>query len=54
MKLRDYLSSQLAFDRKHVSDIAIVTLRPKLAVCPRIDQLSVDTYSATGTLDCAF
>src|SRR5206468_10091398 len=54
LKLSDYLSRQLAFDCKYIRDIAIVTFRPELAVCPRIDQLSVDAHSTAGTLDCAF
>jgi hypothetical protein len=54
LKLRDYLPSQLAFDCKHIGDVAIVTFRPKLAVRPGIDQLGVDAHSTTGALDCAF
>ena len=54
LKLRDYLPSQLAFDRKHIGNIAIVTFRPKLAVRSRIDQLSVDAHSTAGALHCAF
>ena len=54
MKLRDYFPSKLAFDCKHIRDIAIVAFRPKLAVRPRIDQLSVDAHSIAGALHCAF
>src|SRR5437667_2468634 len=54
LKLRDYFPGHLAFDRKHIGDIAIVAFRPKLAVRARIDQLSVDAHSTIGTLDCAF
>jgi hypothetical protein len=39
------------FRLQHVGDIAIVAFRPQLAVCARIDQLSVDAHSTTGTLD---
>ena len=53
MKLRNYLSSELAFDCKYVGDIAIVPFRPKLAICPCIDQLSADAHSATGALHAA-
>ena len=54
MKLRDYLRGHLAFDCKYISDIAIVTFRPELAIRPSIDQLSVDAHSTTGALDGAF
>src|SRR2546426_7911377 len=53
LKLRDYLPGKLAFNRKHIGDIAIVAFRPKLAVGPRIDQLSADAHPAAGALHAA-
>ena len=50
MKLRNYLSSHLAFDCKYVGDITIVAFRPELGICPRIDQLSTDADPGTGAL----
>jgi hypothetical protein len=54
LKLRNYFRSKLAFDCKHIGDIAIVAFRPKLAVRARIDQLRIHAHSTTGALDCAF
>src|SRR6266567_176684 len=54
LKLRDYLPCNLALNGKYVRGIAIVTFRPKLAVRPRIDQLSLYAHSTTGALHCAF
>src|SRR5206468_12143183 len=54
LKLRDYPPGHLAFDYKYIRDIAIVPLRPKLAVRPCINQLSVDKHSTTGALHAAF
>ncbi len=54
LQLRYDLPGQLAFDCKYIRDIAIVPFRPKVAVRPRIDQLSADAHPATGTLHAAF
>ena len=37
LKLRNYFPGKLAFDRKYVGNIPIVTFRPELAVRSRID-----------------
>ena len=54
MKLCHDLAGHLAFDCKYVRDIAIVPLGPKVAVGPRINQLSIDAHSAASTLHAAF
>src|SRR6266567_237675 len=51
LKLRDYLPSQLAFDREYIRHIAIVPFAPKLCICPCIDQPSADTYTVARALD---
>ena len=53
-KLSHDLPCQLAFDCEYIRDVAIVPFRPKLAVGPRIDQLSVDAHTAAGPLHAAF
>ena len=54
LKLRDNLPGHLAFDCEYIGNIAIITVGPKVAVRPRIDQLSVDTHPAASTLHAAF
>jgi hypothetical protein len=54
LKLCNYLSGQLTFDCEYVGDIAIVPFRPKLGICPCVDQLSGDAHSATRTLHGTF
>ena len=54
LKLCNYLSGELTFDCEYVGDVAIVPFRPKLGICPCVDQLSGDSHSATGTLHGAF
>src|SRR4029077_16465010 len=54
LKLRNYLSSDFAFDCKYIGDVAIVALRPELAISSRIDQLSAHAHAVTGTLHCSF
>src|SRR5438876_9516608 len=54
LKLCNYLSGELTFDCEYVGDIAIVPFCPKLAICPRVDQLSANAHTATGMLHGAF
>ena len=54
LKLCNYLSGELTFDCEYVGDVAIVPFRPKLGICPCVDQLSADAHSATGTLHGAY
>ena len=54
LKLRHDFPGNLTFDCEYIRNIAIITVSPKVAVCPRIDQLSVDAHPAASTLYAAF
>ena len=51
--VRDGLCN-LALDGKYIGQIAIVSLRPKMCVRPRIDQLGVDADTIGRALDTSF
>src|SRR5439155_21043660 len=48
-RLRD-----LALNRKHVRQIAVISLPPQVPVRARINQLRVDAYPITGALNTSF
>ena len=48
------LLRHLAFDRKHVLQFAIESLRPQMRVVARVDQLHIDAHGVAGFLHAAF
>src|SRR2546426_9460337 len=43
-----------ALDGKDISQLAVVSFRPKMGVAPRVDQLCVDTDASAGALYTSF
>ena len=52
-RFRDFLCD-IAFDRKNIVQLPIVTLRPKMRVVLGIDQLDMHSHPVAGFADAAF
>ena len=54
LKLIGNGGGDFTLDREHVGQIAIISLRPKMRVCPRVDQLSIHPHAIGRALHAAF